>query len=95
MFATTKIVRKFARYYNGGLGFGYGGTFTDKCKRDEGLRHVAFRLYNKEAADKLAADLEFALFAAGYTNKVKRTSSNGKEYRSYGGEYVRVVALLG
>ena len=95
MFATTKLVRKLARYYNGGQGFGYGGTFTDKCKRDESLRHVAFRLYSKARADKLAEDLEFALFAAGYNNKVVRTSSSGKEYRSYGGEYVRVVALLG
>jgi len=94
MFATTKTVRKFVRYYNGGQGFGYGGTFTDKCKRDENLRHVAFRLYDKARADKLAKDLEFALFAAGYNNKVKRTTSNGKEYRSGGGEYVRVVALL-
>ncbi len=95
MLATTKMVRRFARYYNGGEGFGYGGSFTDKCKRDEGLRHVAFRFYNKARADKLAEDLEFALFAAGYNNKVVRTSSNGKEFGTGGGEYVRVVALLG
>lgn len=94
MLANTKLVRELARFYNNGNGFGYGGTFTDKSKRDESLRHVAFRFYSKARADKLAADLEFALFAAGYTNKVKRTSSNGKEYRSYGGEYVRVVATL-
>ena len=94
MLANTKQVREFARFYNNGKGWGYSGSFTDKSKRDEGLRHVAFRLYNKARADKLAADLEFALFAAGYTNKVVRTSSSGKEYRSYGGEYVRVIATL-
>jgi len=94
MLANTKLVRRFARFYNGGEGFGYGGTFTDKCKRDEGLRHVAFRLHSKTRADKLAEELQFALFTTGYTNKVVRTSSNGKEYRTGGGEYVRVIATM-
>lgn len=94
MLATTKLVRKFARFYNGGEGWGYGGTYTDRCKRDKGLRHVTFRLHNKAQADKLAEELQFALFTTGYTNKVKRTRSNGKEYRSVGGEYVRVIATL-
>ncbi len=94
MFANTKIVRKFARYING-EGFGYAGTFTDKCKRDESLRHVAFRLYSKAEADKLAKELEVMLFVAGYTNKVKRTSSESNmQLRVGGGEYVRVVANI-
>jgi len=100
MLATTTQVRNFARSINGG-GFGYAGTFTDKAVKDmtaadNGLRHVAFRLHNKEDADTLAKELEALLFIAGFENyKVKRTSSNGKEYRSVGGEYVRVKALLG
>lgn len=94
MLATTKLVRMFARFYNNGEGFGYANTFTDKCKRDEGLRHVAFRLHSKARADKLAAELEFALFAAGYNNKVKRTSSKGQAYNTGGGEYVRVIATV-
>ena len=95
MLANTKIVRKFARFING-EGFGYCGTFTDKCKRDENLRHVAFRLYSKAEADKLAKELEAMLFVAGYTNKVKRTSTDSDwRTRCGGGEYVRVKALLG
>lgn len=100
MFATTKLVRKLARSINGS-GFGYAGTFTDKVVKDmtaedNGLRHVAFRFYSKAEADRLAAELKAALFIAGFENyKVKRTSSKGLEYRSGGGEYVRVKALLG
>lgn len=95
MLATTKIVRMFARYINM-KGFGYAGTFTDKCKQDDNLRHVAFRFYSKREADALANELETMLFIAGYTNKVKRTSSEcNMQLRSGGGEYVRVKALLG
>ena len=95
MLATTKIVRMFARYINM-KGFGYAGTFTDKCKQDDSLRHVAFRFYSKRESDKLAKELETMLFIAGYTNKVKRTSSEcNMQLRTGGGEYVRVKALLG
>ena len=100
MLATTKIVRNFARAINGG-GFGYAGTYTDRGqrvsrKRDDGMRHVAFRLHNKEAADKLASELAALLFLTGYTNEVKRTTSKGDWMRrTQGGEYVRVKALLG
>lgn len=99
MLATTKLVRKFARSINGG-GFGYAGAYTDRGQRvsrthDDGMRHVAFRLHDKAAADRLARELEVALFLAGYTNKVKRTSSEGDAMRrNWGGEYVRVKALL-
>jgi len=94
MLANTKLVRRFARFYNNGEGWGYANTFTDKCKRDEGLRHVAFRMHSKARADKLAEELQFALFTTGYTNKVVRTSSNGGDYGTGGGEYVRVIATL-
>ena len=95
MFATTKIVRQFARSING-QGFGYARTFTDKSKQDDSLRHVSFRFFSKREADKLAKELETMLFVAGYTNKVKRTSSDcNMQLRVGGGEYVRVKALLG
>jgi hypothetical protein len=95
MLATTTMVRQFARAING-KGFGYAGTFTDKCKQNKGLRHLAFRLYSKAEADKLAKELEVMLFVAGYTNKVKRTTSDcDVQLRVGGGEYVRVKALLG
>ena len=95
MLATTKTIRQFARAING-RGFGYAGTFTDKCKQNKGLRHLAFRLYSRAEADKLAKELEVMLFIAGYTNKVKRTSCDcDVQLRVGGGEYVRVKALLG
>jgi len=94
MLATTKIVRKFARSING-RGFGYAGTFTDKNKQNKGLRHVTFRLYDKAEADRLARELETILFLAGYTNKVKRTSSERDiRFRTWGGEYVRLQAVI-
>ena len=94
MLATTKIVRKFARSING-RGFGYAGTFTDKNKQNKGLRHVTFRLYDKAEADRLARELETMLFLAGYTNKVKRTSSERDiRFRTWGGEYVRLQAVI-
>ena len=94
MLATTKIVRKFARSING-RGFGYAGTFTDKNKQNKGLRHLTFRLYDKAEADRLARELETMLFLAGYTNKVKRTSSERDiRFRTWGGEYVRLQAVI-
>ena len=94
MLATTKIVRKFARSING-RGFGYAGTFTDKNKQNKGLRHLTFRLYNKAEADRLARELETMLFLAGYTNKVKRTTSKSEWLtRTGGGEYVRLQAVI-
>lgn len=99
MLANTKTVRKFARFINGG-GFGYAGTYTDKAvkdtnKADNGVRLLAFRLYNATEADRLAKELEVMLFASGYKNKVKRTTSESDwQRRVGGGEYVRVKALV-
>jgi hypothetical protein len=99
MLATTTIVRNIAKQINGS-GFGYAGTFTDKVVKeqgkDNGERYMAFRLYSKAEADKLAKELEVMLFVAGYTNKVRRSGNEGNlRLRTGGGEYVRVKALLG
>ena len=92
MQATTKTVRKLVRGLYG-KSFGYAGSYTDMAK--DGSRLVAFRLHNVAEADALAESLQVALFAAGYTNKVKRTSSEGNSMRrAWGGEYVRVRAVL-
>ena len=91
--ANTKVVRKFARDINGS-GFGYAGSFTDKCASDVNMRQVTFRLYNKAGANKLAKKLKRMLLAAGYTNEIKRTSVVGQATQCYGGEYVRVKAVL-
>ena len=98
MLATTKTVRKFAR---GIYGKTFDTTWTDMSKRvsfakDNGVRYVAFRLFNKADADRLAENLQLTLFAAGYTNKVRRTTVDSDWMtRNIGGEYVRVKALLG
>jgi hypothetical protein len=92
--ANTKVVRMLGRDING-KGFGYAGCFTDKRTNDENMRQVTFRLYNKAEADKLAKKLKRALSAAGYTNEITRTSVVGQATQSYGGEYVRVKAVIG
>jgi hypothetical protein len=96
MQATTKLVRELAKIVHGYTWADYlcKNTWTDKAANGE--RYVAFRLRSAADADKLAEGLQFALFAAGYTNKVKRTSKAADwTSRSDGGEYVRVKAVMG
>jgi len=67
--------------------------WQDRNKRDVTLRNVAFRFWDSAEADKAAEQLRVMLFAAGYTNVVKRTSKSSNYYeRTSGGEYVRVIA---
>lgn len=67
--------------------------WQDRNKKDATLRNVAFRFFDSDEADKVAELLTVALFAAGYTNVVKRTSKASDYYeRTAGGEYVRVIA---
>lgn len=71
----------------------YRRIWQDKNKRDNTLRNVAFRFGDATEANKVAEQLTIMLFAAGYTNKVKRTSSESNwATRTSGGEYVRVIA---
>ena len=103
MQATTKLVRELAKIVHGYNWADYlrKNTWTDKGQRvsttkDNGTRYVAFRLNSAADADRLAEGLQFALFAAGYTNTVKRTSKAADwTSRSDGGEYVRVKAVMG
>ena len=91
MLATTTTVRKMAKALYG-QSWGYAGTYTDKAA--DGTRLVAFKVCDKQTAEKLAADLQAALTAAGYTNAVKATRSDG-DWNAYGCDYVRVRAVLG
>ncbi len=90
MFASTKLVRKIVRSIANGAVYNY--SYTDKTKQDNNLRHVSFFIdYNK--AEDVKAKLQLALFVAGYTNKVKVTTS--KEYsngflRGGGVTYLRI-----
>lgn len=90
MFASTKLVRKIVRSINNGAVYGY--SYTDKCKRVENLRNVTFFI-DANKAENVKEKLQLALFVAGYTNKVKVTTS--KEYsngflRGGGITYLRI-----
>ena len=77
MFASTKLVRKIVRSIARDAIYNY--SYTDKTKADNNLRHVSFFIDSSKAED-VKENLELALFVAGYTNKVKVTTS--KEYSS-------------
>jgi len=77
MFASTKLVRKIVRSVANGAVYNY--SYTDKTKEDNNLRHVSFFIDSSKAED-VKEKLQLALFVAGYTNKVKVTTS--KEYSS-------------
>ena len=94
MLANVQTVKQIVKSAADMKGDGYNRRiWQDKNKRDKTLRNVAFRFFNSDEADKVAELLTVALFAAGYTNVVKRTSRASNYYeRTLGGEYVRVIA---
>jgi hypothetical protein len=90
MFATTKLVRKIVRSINNGSVYGY--SYTDKCKRVENLRNVTFFI-DAHKAEQVKRQLQYTLFALGYENAVKVTTS--KEHssgfvRGGGNTYLRI-----
>ena len=87
---STKLVRRIVRKIANGAVYNY--SYTDKTKEDNNLRHVSFFIYEDEA-DAVATELRVLLALAGYTNKVKVTTS--KEYnsgfaRGGGNTYLRI-----
>jgi hypothetical protein len=94
MLANVKTVKQFVKSVADMQGNGWERRiWQDKNKRDTTLRNVAFRFFNKAEADSVAEQITLILFAAGYTNVVKRTSKQSDYYaRSSGGEYVRIIA---
>ena len=88
MFASTKLVRKIVRSINNGAVYNY--SYTDKTKADNNLRNVAFFVYEHKAED-IKEKLQLALFAAGFKNKVKVTTSKyNAEMREGGFTYLRI-----
>lgn len=93
MLANVKTVKQFVKSVADMSGSWERRIWQDKNKRDSTLRNVAFRFWGSDEADKVAEQLTVMLFAAGYTNVVKRTSKQQDWHtRSSGGEYVRVIA---
>jgi hypothetical protein len=67
--------------------------WSDKAK-DATKRNLAFKFYDKAEADVVANKLQAALQAQGFTNTVKRTTSEANVYvYKSGAEYVRVQTL--
>ena len=84
----TKLVRKLVRNIAGDSI--YGKSYTDINLTDSYLRNVTFFVYEHKAKE-IATELQ-ALFAlAGYTNKVKVTTSKYNEMGRCGGNtYLRI-----
>ena len=94
MLANVKTVKQFVKSVADMTGNGWERRiWQDKNKRDTTLRNMAFRFWDSAEADKVAEQLTVILFAAGYTNVVKRTSKQSDYMsRTSGGEYVRIIA---
>ena len=84
----TKLVRKIVRNIANGAVYNY--SYTDKTKADNNLRNVSFFIYEHEA-EAIARELRVLLTLAGYTNKVKVTTSKYNEMGRCGGNtYLRI-----
>ena len=94
MLANVKTVKQFVKSVADMQSTGWERRiWQDKNKRDTTLRNMAFRFWDSAEADKVAEQLTVILFAAGYTNVVKRTSKQSDYMsRTSGGEYVRIIA---
>ena len=73
----------------------YRRQWCDKTNVSDEQRLLTFRFWDAAQADNVAKQLQAALVANGYTNKVKRTSVKSN-YATYteGGEYVRVRVMF-
>ena len=89
MIASTKQIRSLIRkHYSNIL---RTGSYSDKCS-DKNMRLVTFKVRVPDLAD-FKKDIEFLMFCAGYTNRVK-VSGLSKDYVSYkfGAQYLRIKA---
>lgn len=97
MLANKAIVRQFVKSVADMRSDGWNRRYwADKNKKDKALRNLAFRFFNGDEAAKVAEELSVLLFTAGYTNKVKLTSTYDKKRdmwdRTIDSYYVRVIA---
>jgi hypothetical protein len=90
MIASTKQVRNLIRkHYNDVLGY---GSYSDKCS-DKNMRLVTFKVSVTDL-NEFKKDVEFLMFCAGYTNRVKITGVNSRDDVPYkfGAQYLRIKA---
>jgi hypothetical protein len=90
MIASTKQVRSLIRkHYSDVLG---RGSYSDKSN-DPNMRLVTFPV-NVSDLSEFKSDIEFLMFCAGYTNRVKVTGVNSKRGvpSKFCGQYLRIKA---
>jgi hypothetical protein len=90
MIASTKQVRSLIRkHYSDLIG---PDSYSDKSN-DQNMRLVAFKVSVPDLAD-FKKDVEFLMFCAGYTNRVKVTGVNNRNDVPYkfGAQYLRIKA---
>ena len=90
MIASTKQVRSLIRkHYSDILG---RSSYSDKSN-DPTMRLVTFPV-NVSNLSEFKKDVEFLMFCAGYTNRVKVTGINNRDNVPYkfGGQYLRIKA---
>ena len=97
MLASKAVVKQYVKSVADMKSDGWNRRYwADKNKRDDTLRNCAFRFFNGNEATKVAEQLRTMLFASGYTNKVKLTSTHERRRdmfdRSVDSYYVRVIA---
>jgi cellulase/cellobiase CelA1 len=89
MIASTKQVRSLIRkHYSDLIG---SGSYSDKCS-DPTMRLVTFKVSVPNLTE-FKKDVEFLMFCAGYTNRVKITATTSDFIsRSSGSQYLRIKA---
>lgn len=88
MLATTKQVRNIVRSIAGASL--YGNSYTDITKANNNLRNVTFFI-DAHKAETVKERVALALFAAGFKNVVKVTTSKQHEFLRCGGNtYLRI-----
>ena len=77
---------------------GFGAQYTDKTKEDKlnTRRSVVWCFRDGDDADKAFKQVQETFAKMGVTNSVKRTGTDADMWRrTFGGEYVRVIAQIG
>jgi len=89
MIASTKQVRSLIRKHFADV-LGYG-SYSDKSN-DANMRLVTFKVSVPDL-NEFKKDIEFLMFCAGYTNRVKVTATTSDFIsRSSGSQYLRIKA---
>ena len=89
MIASTKEIRSLIRKHFADV-LGYG-SYSDKSN-DANMRLVTFKV-SVTSLIELQKDVEFLMFCAGYTNRVKVTGVQ-RDFvaRKFGAQYLRIKA---